>query len=382
MKYFFILLYSILILGIKNPVSAEEVDKNSFVEKYCLSGVCEYKALNITEDYQFEGLASYYNEVTPFIVSKESIKFIEPNIAITLKDDQWLVLTGRFDFITIKAVGLELTTSETGVKFGNQETFKNDNVRINRHKKTDAYQVAPELGQIRYNHLWSPLARLAKFVEYSLVSIQGNLFLSWGGAIILLSVIIKILLYPIGILTQNFQREVNINQAKLEPILKEIKEKYDGEEAHNKLMDAYKEIGVSPFYTLKPIMAPLLQLPILIAVFNALGEMPQLSEQSFLWINSLSQPDTIGFLPFEIPLIGTEINLLPILMTVISVVAVITSKKLNASSTEFKKQKRNLYLMAAAFLILFYPFPAAMVLYWSVSNIFHLIQQNFVKRRV
>ena len=123
------------------------------------------------------------------------------------------------------------------------------------------------------------------------------------------------------------------------------------------------------------MIGTLIQIPVLIAVFNALGEMPQLDMQSFLWVKNLAYPDAVTALPVVIPGIGGHINLLPFLMTAVTLFSTLIFSSPHASATELKKQRRNLYMMAAAFFILFYPFPAAMVLFWTVNNLLHSIQQ-------
>lgn len=105
------------------------------------------------------------------------------------------------------------------------------------------------------------------------------------------------------------------------------------------------------------MLGTFIQIPILIAVFNALGKMSQLDMQSFFWIGNLAYPDAISSLPLVIPTLGSTLNLLPLVMTAVTVFSTITFENSHASHAELKKQKRNLYLMAAAFFFLFYPFP-------------------------
>jgi YidC/Oxa1 family membrane protein insertase len=180
-------------------------------------------------------------------------------------------------------------------------------------------------------------------------------------------------------MTTNFQRKVSQVQSSLAPKLADIKANYDGEEAHNRLMAAHKELGVSPFYTLKPMLGSFIQIPILIATFNALGEMPQFVGQSFLWIKDLAYPDAIMQFSFAVPMFGDSLNLLPFLMTIITIYSTRVFQNKHAPEAEVKRQKRNLYFMAFAFFILFYPFPAVMVLYWALANILQFIQQKYVE---
>jgi len=184
---------------------------------------------------------------------------------------------------------------------------------------------------------------------------------------------------PKGVMTVRFQRRASKVQTLLEPQLASIKTNYDGEEAHNRLIAAHKEAGVSPFFTLKPVLGSLVQVPILVAVFNALGEMPQLDAHSFLWIESLAYPDTLGHLSFGVPMFGDTISLLPFIMTAVTLCSTIIYRNRHSTKLAIKRQKRNLYLMAAGFFILFYPFPSAMVLYWALANILQTIQQQIIK---
>ncbi len=329
----------------------------------------------IEEKHTFYGLASYYNKANYYIVDSGNIEKIDNNASIVLDQTQWFVAAGRFNVLAIKQSGLSINIDDSKLVINNP-TILNE---INMAKKPELSSISPELDQVRYANLWTPLAWLAKIVESSLVLIQAYLVGSWGWSVVVFAIFLKFLLLPIGIMTNSFQRRVSQVQTKLAPKLAEIKKNYDGEEAHNRLMAAHKELGVSPFYTLKPILGSFIQIPILIAVFNALGEMPQFDGQSFLWIENLAYPDSIAHLPFAIPMFGSTVNLLPFLMTIITIYSTIAFRNKHASEAEMKRQKRNLYYMAITFFVLFYPFPAVMVLYWTLANILQYVQQKYVE---
>ena len=78
-------------------------------------------------------------------------------------------------------------------------------------------------------------------------------------------------------------------------------------------------------------------------------------------------------------MLGSSISLLPVLMTAVTVLATILFQDRLATVQEVKRQKRNLYLLGLAFFILFYPFPAAMVLYWTAVNVLQIFQQKVIK---
>ena len=372
--FYRVFVYLILILPISvfsseqtvlNESVKLEITINSFIEK-------ENKDT-------FYGLSSYYDNINYYIVDKDQIYKIDSKKTIQLKKSQWLAAVGRFNVFLIKKEGLSIHLDSDKLIFNNPAIFNSSTTFTKTISKSELASISPELDQIRYYHLWSPIAWLAKLIESILVVIQTYIVNSWGIVIIVFAVFLKILLLPIGIMTTNFQRKVSQVQSSLEPKLVEIKEKYDGEEAHNRLMAAHKNLKVSPFYTLKPFLGYFVQIPILIAVFNALGEMPQFAGQSFLWIETLAYPDVVGRLSFVIPMLGDTINLLPFIMTTVALYSTIIFQNRYLSEIEVRRQKRNLYFMAVVFFILFYPFPSVVVLYWILTNILQTIQQQFIK---
>lgn len=332
----------------------------------------------VKNNHTFYGLASYYNNIACYIVDKEQIVHLDTN-EVKLKASQWLVVVGRLEVMLIKKTGLVAKVENNNLHIINKELLTDKDTVLKTTTKDKLSSIAPELDQIRYYHLWTPLAILSKAVESSLVFINSYIVSGWGMTVVVFAIILKILMLPIAIMTTRFQRRVSQVQTQLAPKLAEIKSKYDGEEAHNHLMKAHKDLGVSPFYTLKPMLGSFIQIPILIAVFNALGEMAQFDNHSFLWINNLAYPDAIMQFSFTIPMFGNTLNLLPFLMTIITVYSTMVFTNKHATKQEVKKQKRNLYLMAIAFFVLFYPFPAVMVLYWALANILQFIQQKYLE---
>lgn len=351
----------------------------SFTPSVSAASLAEIVAEKIAEPHTFYGLASYYNNVNYFLVNKESIQKLDDDEVFSLGQDQWLAAVGRFDVLLIQAQGLSLGLDGNALVVENSELLNASDASIQIVSKPELAKLAPELDQIRYAHLWQPLAWLSKLVERSLLVIQANIVSNWGIAVVVFAVLLKLILLPASIMTVRFQRKVSQVQATLAPQLAEIKAKYDGEEAHNRLMAAHKTLGVSPFYTLKPMLASLIQIPILIAVFNALGEMPQFNGQSFLWIENLAYPDALATFSVSLPMFGNTLNTLPFVMTLVTVFSTIIFQNRHAREKELKSQKRNLYLMAVAFFVLFYPFPAVMVLYWALANLLQAIQQQLIK---
>ena len=100
----------------------------------------------------------------------------------------------------------------------------------------------------------------------------------------------------------------------------------------------------------------------------------------FLWISDLSRPDDLFRLPLRLPFFGAEFNLLPFLMTGLSVVASALHNPLSLDAGLRRKQVRNMVLLAIAFFVLFYTFPAGMVLYWTTNNLISVIKSLWARR--
>ena len=371
MTRFFFMLYAVFIVEFALADGGACHEDNLWTVEDCLGSV--------SESYEFYGLASYYNNINYYVVEKGRLDRIDEGEVAELAQGQWLASVGRLNVMLIQAAGLSAQVSESGILINNPDILTRPGIVKKIVTKSQLDAIAPELDQIRYAHLWPPLAWLAKVVEYVLTALQSNIASSWGLTIVIFSLLLKLLLFPVGVMTVRFQRRVSQVQAQLAPRLATIKANFDGEEAHNRLMEAYKDLGVTPFYTMKPILGSLIQIPIQIAVFNALGEMPQLDNQQFLWIENLAYPDAIGHFPIAIPMFGDSISLLPFIMTAVTLYSTVIFQNRHAPEAELKRQKRNLYLMAGAFFVLFYPFPASMVLYWALANILQTIQQQLIR---
>ena len=368
--YIFLILFTALAL----PQFARADIKTLEVDSNYLNNVIEDK---VREPFSYSGLASFYNGVTAYIVNESGVERLDDENFYPLTPSQSLAIVGHYKVLVVS--NLNAAVSFANEKLSLKEGGNRQEVQAQLLLKSDLIQLTQPFQKLKYAYLWGPLAWLAKIVESSLVLIQSHVVSNWGIALVIFSLLLKLLLLPVGVMTVRLQRRVSQIQAQLAPKLAEIKANYDGEEAHNRLMAVHKELGVSPFYTLKPMLGSFIQIPILIAVFNALGEMPQFIDQSFLWIDDLAYPDVIGQLPFVIPMFGDTISLLPFIMTVVTLYSTIIFQNRHAHEVEIKRQKRNLYFMAAAFFVLFYPFPAVMVLYWTLANILQTIQQQFIK---
>ncbi len=237
---------------------------------------------------------------------------------------------------------------------------------------------APLTGML-YASLWEPLRWLCRGlyeILRQLLAVVG----SPGLAIILLSLVVKILLAPLSAIADRWQRDVNRIQSRIQPKIAAIKAEYRGEEAHVRTLAVYKEEGVHPLFTMKSLAGFAIQVPMFIAAFDMLADNIALAGTSFLWIADLAAPDRAAALPVALPFFGAHLNLLPACMTAISLLSAWLQRDATLNEALQRQQRVQLYGMAAAFFLLFYTFPSGMVLYWTANNFWHLVKEQVLDR--
>lgn len=234
-------------------------------------------------------------------------------------------------------------------------------------------EVAPELTQLLFAALWDPLRWLCFALYFLLAAISGWVVNS-GLAIILLSLAVKILLFPLTQIAESWQREVNRIQGRIQPKIAAIRKQFRGEEAHERTLQVYRDEGVHTLYPMKSLAGFAIQLPMFIAAFDMLADNFALNGAPFLWIDDLAAPDRLGSLPVALPFFGGDLNLLPVLMTAITVLSALVQRDESLTLSMLRRQQRQLYFMAGGFFLLFYTFPAGMVLYWTANNFWHLVK--------
>ena len=236
--------------------------------------------------------------------------------------------------------------------------------------------VDPQLRDTMFAGLWFWL-RWICFGLYSLLGWIAAFIPNWGLAIIALSLVVKFLMIPLNRIADHFQQQVHETQAKLEPRLYEIKKQYKGAEQSEQILALHKEFGVTPLYSLKSLFGVMVLIPVFIGAFDMLAENIHLAGTSFLWIKDLASADAVLKLPFTLPFFGGYLNLLPFLMTVLSVATSYLHNPPALTPQMHRRQYRNLVIMALAFFLLFYTFPAGMVLYWTTNNLISVIKESW-----
>jgi len=182
---------------------------------------------------------------------------------------------------------------------------------------------------------------------------------NYGVAIILLTVLVKVIFWPVTHKSTESMKKMQ----ELQPKIKKLQEKFKNKpkELQVATMELYKDNKVSPFSSCLPM---LIQIPVFIALFTVLRSAVALRFSSFLWITNLSEPENLfaGVLP--IPL-----NILPLVMTAISLL----QQKMTPAGGD-PQQKKMMMFMPVMMLFIFYKMPSALVLYWTVSQLLAVLQ--------
>ncbi|MCX5665569.1 MAG: membrane protein insertase YidC [Candidatus Omnitrophica bacterium] len=201
---------------------------------------------------------------------------------------------------------------------------------------------------------------------------------SWGLSVIILSVLLNVLLFPLTL--KSFQSMQKMHE--LHPQMEKLKVQFkDSPQKLNKeVMELYKKNNINPLGGCLPL---LLQMPIFIALYQALTKSIDLRGASFLWIKDLSMPDAVS-IPATLPLIGNHINILPLVMVVLMVFQQkVSTKVMGSAVTEEQKQQQKMMLimMPVMFGFIFYSMPSGMVLYWVVNTLLTIVEQSAILKK-
>lgn len=218
--------------------------------------------------------------------------------------------------------------------------------------------------------VWTPFRLLCQFIWSSLLWLYG-LAGSWGVALLLLALVIRVFTIPITRISLEYQRKALEQQNRMVAKVAELKRTSEGIELSEKMVALYESEGYDHLAPFKGMLGLFIQIPILIALFTVIGEMSILKGQAFLWINDLSLSDRLFGLGVDLPFFGGYFNLLPCLMALATVLSTWSA----SFDSDVKITGASLYGMALVFFVFFYSFPAALVLYWFASNFFQLLQQ-------
>ncbi len=188
-------------------------------------------------------------------------------------------------------------------------------------------------------------------------------FGTYGVALVFMSIVVNVMLLPLYHLAETWQESERRVQHEMENQLARIKHTFKGKERFMLIATLYRQHEYHPIYAVRTSFGFLIQVPFFFAAYHFLSHYAPLNGASFWIFADLAKPD--GFLSVA----GLPVNVLPILMTVINIVsALVYTNRLRF------KDKLQLYVMAALFLVLLYSAPSGLVFYWTCNNIFSLLK--------
>lgn len=212
----------------------------------------------------------------------------------------------------------------------------------------------------------TPIEYLFEFFYVFVLKVFNNHVIS----IIGLSVVVGIITLPLYHFAEKLQERERLERKRLEKGIQRIKSVFKGDEQYMILSTYYRQNNYHPLHALKGSVGLFIQIPFFIAAYKFLSNIEQLQGVSFFVIKDLSEPDKLLYM------FNQHVNLLPIFMTMINVVAGLIYSKGFAL-----RDKVQLFGVAALFLVLLYNSPSALVLYWTFNNIFSLAKNVFYKMK-
>ncbi|MEW5908209.1 MAG: membrane protein insertase YidC [Thermodesulfobacteriota bacterium] len=197
---------------------------------------------------------------------------------------------------------------------------------------------------------------------------------NYGVAIIILTILSKILLWPLGNKSYKSMSEMK----KLQPLLTEMREKYknDKKKMQQETMNLYKTYKINPLGGCLPMVA---QIPVFFALYRMLYEAIELRHAPFFgWINDLSAPDRLFHFNFSIPFMQPPYGI-PVL-TIVMGATMLLQQKMSPPPGD-PGQAKMMMLMPVIFTFIFINFSSGLVLYWLVNNILSIAQQYYVTKK-
>ncbi len=211
-----------------------------------------------------------------------------------------------------------------------------------------------------FSTIFSPIESLLRFVLETLFAITSAAgFASYGWAIILLTIIVKMALYPLTVKQVKSMKAMQ----ELSPKMKKIQEKYkdNPQMMQQKIGALYKDAGVNPLAGCLPL---LIQMPILMGMYYSLYNFSYPTPESayFLWMTSMSDPDPLYILP------------------VLSALTTFLQQKMTTTDSNNPQMKVMMFIMPLFIGWISINFPSGLVLYWVTMNVVQIVQQWWMYR--
>jgi YidC/Oxa1 family membrane protein insertase len=203
----------------------------------------------------------------------------------------------------------------------------------------------------------------------------NNFIGNYGIIIFILTLIIKVVLFPLTFKSYQSQAKMQVLKPMVEELGKKFPKKEDAMKKQQATMDLYKRAGVNPMGGCLPM---LLQMPILFAMFRFFPVSIELRQEHFLWATDLSTYDSILTLPFTIPMYGSHVSLFTLLMTA----STLLTMKMTGTSpgSDQPGMKLMMYMMPVMFMVILNNFSSGLTYYYFLANMLTYAQNMISKR--
>ena len=203
--------------------------------------------------------------------------------------------------------------------------------------------------------------------------------LSMGVVLLLLTVIVKIVIYPTTWKTYMSSAKMRVLKPKIDEINKKYPKQEDAMKKQQEIMGLYSQYGVSPMGGCLPM---LLQMPIIIALFMFIPSAIELRQQSFLWADDLSTYDAFIHFPFRIPFLGSHLSLFCVLMTVTQILNTkfMMQQQDTGANPQMAAMKWMSYLMPIMFLFILNEYPSGLNYYYFISTLVSVLTTLILRK--
>ncbi len=332
--------------------------------------------------YGFVGLALLLNdeleEIKPKKMKDEEKRFSGNIQWVAYEDDYFMASVlpstpnqGRFRGKLLPSGVLEARYLEPAVTIGRQEQVSVDFSLYLGPRDLEFLNAAGNDLEKALDFGWTDI--IAKPLLHALRFFNGYVH-NYGFSIIILTVLIKILFWPLTHKSYKSMKEMQ----KIQPLMAKLREKHKGnkEQMNRELMQLYKTYKVNPMGGCLPM---LIQIPVFLALFRILSSSIELRHAPFIfWINDLSTPDRLFTFPFQIPFMAPPSGI-PVL-TLLMGASMFLQQKMSPAPGDPTQAKVMMFL-PLIFTFVFINFPSGLVLYWLTNNILSIGQQYRILKK-
>jgi YidC/Oxa1 family membrane protein insertase len=207
-----------------------------------------------------------------------------------------------------------------------------------------------------------------------LMNVFHGVIPNYGVAIIILTILVKVLLWPLGQKSYKSMSEMK----KIQPLMKEIREKHknDKKKMNEEVMGLYRTYKINPLGGCLPMVV---QLPVFFALYRMLYEAIELRHAHFfLWIDDLAAPDRLFRFDFSVPFMEPPYGI-PVL-TLVMGATMLLQQKMSPPMGDATQAKMMMF-MPLVFTVIFINFSSGLVLYWLTNNILSIAQQYYTQKK-